>query len=97
MFEASNGSHADRLTNPRSRVSYKSRLFVGKTTLQVANPFRSDENSMQNFDINQILGLSGTTLPISILLIENDEDRQFLTELYLQYRPLMYKIAFQFF
>lgn len=41
--------------------------------------------------------LSGATLPLSILLIENDEDRQFLTEMYLQYRPLMYKIASQFF
>jgi len=65
--------------------------------LQVANPFRSDENSMQNFYMNQIMGLSGAVLPLSILLIENDEDRQFLTEQYLQYRPLMYKIASQFF
>jgi RNA polymerase sigma-70 factor (ECF subfamily) len=52
---------------------------------------------MQNFYMNQIMSLSGTVLPLSILLIENDEDRQFLTEQYLQYRPLMYKIASQFF
>lgn len=52
---------------------------------------------MQNFDMNQIMGLSGAVLPLSILLIENDEDRQFMTEQYLQYRPLMYKIASQFF
>ena len=65
--------------------------------MQVANPFRSDENSMQNFYMDQIVGLSGAVLPLSILLIENDEDRQFLTEQYLQYRPLMYKIASQFF
>jgi RNA polymerase sigma-70 factor (ECF subfamily) len=52
---------------------------------------------MQNIDMNQIMGLSGAVLPLSILLIENDEDRQFLTEQYLQYRPLMYKIASQFF
>ena len=65
--------------------------------MQVTNPFRGDESSMQNFDMNQIMGLSGTMLPLSILLIENDEDRQFLTELYLQYRPLMYMISSQFF
>ena len=65
--------------------------------MQVANPFWSVEKSMKNFDMNQIMGLSGAVLPLSILLIENDEDRQFLTEMYLQYRPLMYKIAFQFF
>ncbi len=65
--------------------------------MQVANLFRSVENSMQNFDINQIMGLSGVVLPLSVLLIEDDEDRQFMTEQYLQYRPLMYKIASQFF
>ena len=52
---------------------------------------------MQNFDMNQILGLSGTVLPLSILLIENDEDRQFMSDLYLQYRPLMNKVASRFF
>jgi len=52
---------------------------------------------MQNIDMNRIMELSATVLPLSILLIENDEDRQFLTDLYLQYRPLMYKVASQFF
>ena len=52
---------------------------------------------MQYIDLRQFMELSGATLPLSILLIENDEDRQFLTEMYLQYRPLMYKIASQFF
>lgn len=52
---------------------------------------------MQNIDLKQLMELSGATLPLSILVIENDEDRQFLTEMYLQYRPLMYKIASQFF
>ena len=65
--------------------------------MQAANPFRSVENKMQNFDVNQIMGLPGAVLPLSILLIDNDEDRQFLTELYQQYRPLMYKVATQFF
>ena len=52
---------------------------------------------MQTIDLKQLMELSGATLPLSILVIENDEDRQFLTEMYLQYRPLMYKIASQFF
>ena len=52
---------------------------------------------MQNFTVSQFIGMSGAAFPLSILLIENDEDRQFMTELYLQYRSLMYKIAAQFF
>lgn len=52
---------------------------------------------MSNLDIRQILELYGTILPLPILLIENDEDRQFLTDVYLQYKPLMYKVAYQFF
>ena len=52
---------------------------------------------MQNIDLKQLMELSGAVLPLSILLIENDEDRQFMTDLYLQYRPLMYKIASRFF
>ncbi|HPJ03487.1 MAG TPA: sigma-70 family RNA polymerase sigma factor [Candidatus Limiplasma sp.] len=53
--------------------------------------------AMSNLDIRQILELYGTILPLPILLIENDEDRQFLTDIYLQYKPLMYKTAYQFF
>ena len=52
---------------------------------------------MSNLDIRQILELYGTILPLPILLIENDEDRQFLTDVYLQFKPLMYKVAYQFF
>lgn len=52
---------------------------------------------MSSIDIRQILELYGTILPLPILLIENDEDRQFLTDVYLQYKPLMYKVAYQFF
>ena len=52
---------------------------------------------MQNLDIQRIIELYGTVLPLSILLIENDEDRQFLTDIYLQYKPLMYKAAYPFF
>ena len=52
---------------------------------------------MHNLDIRQIIELYGTILPLPILLIENDEDRQFLTDVYLQYKPLMYKVAYPFF
>lgn len=33
-------------------------------------------------------------IPVIIAIIENDDDREFMTELYLQYRSLMYKIIF---
>ena len=33
-------------------------------------------------------------IPIIILTIENDDDREFMTALYLEYRALMYKIIF---
>ena len=52
---------------------------------------------MQHLDMHQLASLTGTVLPLSILLIESDADRQFLIDLYLQYRPLMYRIASPFF
>lgn len=52
---------------------------------------------MAYFDTNQMMKTIGTTLPLAILLIEDDEDRQFLTDLYLQYRSLLYKEAKAFF
>lgn len=36
-------------------------------------------------------------LPLAILLIEHDEDRGFLTQVYLQYYRLLYKVASEFF
>jgi len=47
--------------------------------------------------MRQIPELSCAMLPFAILMIENDEDRQFLTDLYLQHRQLMVKVASQFF
>lgn len=52
---------------------------------------------MQPYDAKLMMETLGTTLPFAILLIENDEDRQFLTEMYLQYKALMYKTAIDFF
>lgn len=52
---------------------------------------------MQFFDTKLMMETVGTTLPLAILLIEDDEDRQFLTDLYLEYRNLLYKEAMRFF
>ena len=35
------------------------------------------------------------TLPLMILAIENDDDRAYITELYLKYRKLMYSVAIE--
>lgn len=52
---------------------------------------------MQYLPGRETMDICGTILPLAILLIENDEDRQFLTEMYLQYRKLMYKTASHYF
>jgi len=45
----------------------------------------------------QALEMCATMLPLSILMIRNDKKRQLITEIYLQHRLLMYKVACQFF
>lgn len=52
---------------------------------------------MQPFDAHTVMQVYGVAVPIAILLIENDEDREFLSQLYLDYRSLMYKVAKSFF
>lgn len=52
---------------------------------------------MHNLAMDSVTALYGAILPLSILLTEDDADRQFLTELYTQYKPLLYKVACQFF
>lgn len=52
---------------------------------------------MQPHDAKLVMETVGTTLPLAILLIEDDKDREFLTEMYLQYKALMYKTAIDFF
>lgn len=52
---------------------------------------------MQYLPGRETIDVCGTVLPLAILLIENDEDRQFLTDMYMQYRKLMYKIASHYF
>lgn len=50
-------------------------------------------------DFHLLLGLErcGNVMPLAILLIENDEDRAFLTSLYIKQRKLMYKTARKYF
>lgn len=52
---------------------------------------------MQPIDGNQIAELYGTVIPLAILLIENDEEREFLSEAYVQYKALMCQTAIHFF
>ena len=49
------------------------------------------------FPFQQMAEASGPVIPLAILLIEDDGDRQFVTGLYLQYRELLYKTAKGFF
>lgn len=52
---------------------------------------------MLPYDAKLMMDTVGATLPLAILLIDDDADRQFLTDLYLQYRELIYKKAAGFF
>lgn len=52
---------------------------------------------MQNLGIKHAAEFCAMMLPLPILMMECDEDRQFLIEIYQLYKPLMYKVARQFF
>lgn len=52
---------------------------------------------MQHFDMQNLMEVQGALLPLAILAIDNDSDRDFMTEVYLQNRPLMYKTAMRYF
>jgi RNA polymerase sigma factor (sigma-70 family) len=52
---------------------------------------------MQNIDVNKLMELNGAILPLCYLLVEKDEDREFLGDLYLNNRYLMYKVVSGFF
>lgn len=52
---------------------------------------------MHALDIQQMMAVYGTALPIAILLIDDDEDRAFLSDAYIQYKALMYKVAIDYF
>lgn len=52
---------------------------------------------MWRFDIKDMVELYGAAFPIAILLLDHGDDKQFLTELYLENEHLMYKVARGFF
>lgn len=52
---------------------------------------------MLPFDYQKIMEWHGTILPLAILMLESDEDRQFMSEVYIEYKPLMFKTAKKFF
>lgn len=52
---------------------------------------------MQTFHVHQMTELYGTVIPLAILLIEDDDDRAFLSDAYIQYKALMYKVASDYF
>ena len=52
---------------------------------------------MLPFDYSRMIEVNGTIIPLAILMIENDADRQFMTDVYIEYRPLMYKAARRYF
>ena len=52
---------------------------------------------MQPFSFQSLMEMQSIVLPLAFLAIENDDDRDFITEIYLRHRPLMYKTALRFF
>ncbi len=51
---------------------------------------------MHFFEMNRVVEIAGSVIPLAILIIEDDSQREFLTEMYLQYKPLLYKTAIKF-
>lgn len=52
---------------------------------------------IRELNAHQMIELYGAVLPMAVLLVRDDDDRAFLSETYLQYRALMYKIASDYF
>lgn len=52
---------------------------------------------IHDLNIHQIAKLYGAVLPLAILLVCDEDDRAFLSETYLQYKALMYKVANDYF
>ena len=52
---------------------------------------------MLPLDYQTMMEWYGTVIPLAILMLESDEDRQFMTDVYIEYNPLMYKTAKKFF
>jgi len=52
---------------------------------------------MQIINPQSIAAAGGMAVPLAILMLESDDDRQFVETIYSQYRPLLYKVARHFF
>ena len=52
---------------------------------------------MNCFDMFQVSKCVGVVLPVSVLMIENDNDRDFICRLYIDYRRLMFAVAYEYF
>ncbi len=52
---------------------------------------------MLSFDPSQTAPLCAAMLPTVLMMIEDDQDRAFIEELYLRYRPVLYKTALRYF
>ena len=44
-------------------------------------------------DLSYIVEISGAVMPLAILMVDSDEDRAFLSDVYITYRKLMFKTA----
>ena len=52
---------------------------------------------MQHFDFRNMMEIHGAILPLAVLMLEDDQDRDFMTDVYIRYKPLMYKVAMRYF
>ena len=52
---------------------------------------------MNPHEVFQISQHVGAVLPLSILILENDDDKHFVSRIYLDYRKLMYVVAREYF
>ena len=57
----------------------------------------SEDSLLMALIFPETIAPAALLLPPIILAIENDADREFLTQIYLDYRNLMYKVALTFF
>ena len=52
---------------------------------------------MHEFFLRTAMTYSAVSVPIAVLVLANDEDRQFVAQLYFEYRGLMYYVAGKYF
>lgn len=52
---------------------------------------------MNELDIPAVVRLSAASIPFGVLMLKNDADRAMITELYFEYRELMYRVGYKYF